>query len=120
VGGTITNSGVLNSGAAARLVFSSGSTYNHASYSQVVPWATWNDNSACNVTGAAGTVVGVGGSNTNFYNFDWNSSYQSAYSNGVFTTAATQIRNNFYFDNSNNQDVVLSTVNNAVFTVGGE
>ncbi len=78
--GTVNNSGTFSSGTSANAVFESGSVYQHAQNSGVLPTATWSSNSTCAITGwTTGTSVLT---NMNlgqtFGNFTWNCPAQTA------------------------------------------
>lgn len=98
INGTFTQSGsgaVTNSNNGP-ISFSSGSTYNHSRNGGVVPTATWDAASLCNVTGVTSTVpTGLG---QMFGQFTWNCASQSTFMiigatsfnpQGLFTVANT-------------------------------
>ena len=59
--GLIVNSGSLICTNISRLVFNSGSTYNHSQDGGAIPPATWNQASTCKITGIIGLVPTSGG-----------------------------------------------------------
>ncbi|HLF47718.1 MAG TPA: T9SS type A sorting domain-containing protein [Chitinophagaceae bacterium] len=79
VSGTIVNSSSSNNGiygsSADKLIFTSGSTYQHALNGGTVPTATWNSNSTCGITGSVGSEPS--GLNQSFGHFIWNCTSQS-------------------------------------------
>lgn len=98
INGTFTQSGsgaVTNSNNGP-ISFSSGSTYNHSRNGGVVPTATWDAASLCNITGVTGTEpMGLG---QVFGQFTWNCTGQNAHLSpamvnfgtaGLFTVSST-------------------------------
>jgi fibronectin-binding autotransporter adhesin len=74
VSGTVTNAGTITM--AGPGVFQSGGRYQHAQNGGMIPTATWDANSTCEVTGVAGTAMT--GLNQAFGNLKWNCPGQSA------------------------------------------
>lgn len=70
VNGSIIANGTVNCGTATRLVFSSGSTYQHNVNNVALPTATWVAGSLLNVTGVVGTALA--NLNQNFSDITWN------------------------------------------------
>jgi hypothetical protein len=75
VTGSIINSGIVNCNTASRLLFQSGSTYQHSLNGGNIPIATWNANSTCWVTSIVGTLPG--GTTQNFGHLTWNCPLQT-------------------------------------------
>ncbi|MFH0866448.1 MAG: T9SS type A sorting domain-containing protein [Bacteroidota bacterium] len=84
--GMINNNGGTITSSAATLVFSSGSTYNHARNGGVVPTATWNASSICNITGI--TTTNPTGFSGTFGNVTWNCAGQTT-ATGAISGAMT-------------------------------
>ncbi len=72
VSGTILNQGTVTTSATG-LVFNAGSIYDHNLDGGIVPTATWDVASNCNLTGLA--AARPGGLNQTFGNFNYNSPY---------------------------------------------
>jgi hypothetical protein len=95
VAGSIINLGTVTSTTATKLVFSSGSTYQHSQNAGAIPTATWNANSTCLITGT--TTTNPTGFGQTFGHLTWNCPSQSVSAtldaiftlNGNFTLAST-------------------------------
>ncbi len=75
VDGTVVNSGGITMTGTAE--FNAAGTYEHAQNGGVVPMATWNSTSTCEVTGLIGTTVTGVSLNQSFGNFVWNCAGQT-------------------------------------------
>jgi hypothetical protein len=75
INGTLQNSGVV-AGLGTTLTFASGGKYLHAMSAGIVPTATWDDASTCEITGA--TTSAPNGLGQTFGNFTWNCASQAA------------------------------------------
>jgi|WetSurMetagenome_2_1015567.scaffolds.fasta_scaffold00144_3 hypothetical protein len=106
VTGTIINYGGITNSSVNRLVFSSGSTYQHALNGGVVPDATWDVNSTCAITGTTGTLPVISAITQPFGNFTWNCPSQgtSLDLGGILTS----IDGNFSVLSTNGRPVELS------------
>lgn len=123
VTGTIRNddpsngtNGVITS-TAANLNFLSGGIYDHSLDGDVIPTATWNAASNCNVTGITGTApTGLGQS---FGNFTWDCIGQNT--GFLLANALTTVNGNFTVGNTNTFSLNLATTNNSTYTlnIGG-
>lgn len=74
VNGTLENSSNVNSSAAAKLTFASGSTYEHLLTTSAgnIPMATWDQASTCLVSGYTTNTTVPGRLGSSFGNFIWN------------------------------------------------
>ena len=102
VNGSIINTGVIN-GSATGLIFNSGSVYNHSRDGGVIPTATWDVASNCNITGLTATAP-TGGMGQTFGNFNYSSSY-------VLPLAAN-------LTVAGNLDISAASINASTFTIG--
>jgi Secretion system C-terminal sorting domain len=111
VNGTLRNSGTVTP--TGTLSFSSGSTYLHNRNGGVIPSATWNTNSDCNIVGITGTAPsGLGQS---FGNFTWDCIGQT--SGFSFNGALTNITGNLTIGNTNISVLSLASATNANYTL---
>ena len=109
VTGTIVNAGTVTCTTASKLLFNSGSTYQHALNGGTIPTATWNLASTCNVTGITNTVPGA--INQTFGNFTWNCTAQGTNNlnttfsdiNGSFSIINTGLTGSIRLINNTNQ-----------------
>ncbi len=106
INGTFTrNTSATFNNNSTSLTFGAGSEYNHSFNGGVIPTATWNPTSTCNITGMTGTApTGLG---QTFGNFTWNCLNQSA---------NIQVNNNLF--KTEGLFRLLST-NGYTFTMGG-
>ena len=74
VTGTITNNGGVINSAAGNLNFNASSVYNHSRDAGIIPAATWNVASNCNITGLT-TTAPTAGLNQTFGDFNYSSSF---------------------------------------------
>ncbi|HCE58418.1 MAG TPA: hypothetical protein DER09_11445 [Prolixibacteraceae bacterium] len=94
VNGTLRNLGtVVTTGT---LAFGNGSIYDHARDGGVIPTATWDPNSNCDITGI--TNVNVTGLNQTFGNFTWNCASQGT-NNIISTTGNIVVNGDFRLTN---------------------
>ncbi|MBP8114308.1 MAG: T9SS type A sorting domain-containing protein [Chitinophagaceae bacterium] len=89
VNGTLVNSNTVTT--TGTVVFNASSVYQHAQDGGVIPTATWNAASNCNVTGITGTVPS--GLTQTFGNFTWNCAGQTTFIN--LNSALQTINGNF-------------------------
>ncbi|MDP4201804.1 MAG: T9SS type A sorting domain-containing protein [Bacteroidota bacterium] len=75
VNGLINNAGTVTCSTATKLLFQSGSTYQHAQNGGTIPTATWNVNSTCLMTGITSAIPS--GLSQSFGNFTWNCTGQT-------------------------------------------
>ena len=94
VTGTITNNGGIVTGSATGLTFASGSIYNHNMDGGVLPSATWNAASNCNITGTV-TTAPTNITGQTFGNFTYNCTGQTASSVSLALTSNTTFAGNF-------------------------
>ena len=87
INGTITNSGTVT-GTATTLIFTSGSTYEHARDGGAIPTAGWNVNSTCLVTGIKTTKL-TSAIPSNIGNLTWNCTGQNYGSETAITGPLT-------------------------------
>ncbi len=80
VTGVVNNDGTMTSVSVLKLLFQSGSSYNHQfANGGVIPLATWDVNSTANIVGyTSGNFDAPGGMNQQFGNFVWNAPGQDA------------------------------------------
>jgi len=78
VSGTLINKGTISNSANTRLIFSSGSTYQHDKNGGVIPDATWASTSNCNITGIIWDVPIISSATQPFGNFTWNCTGQTS------------------------------------------
>ncbi len=106
VTGTIVNAGTVTSTTASKLLFNSGSTYQHNRNGGTIPTATWNANSTCEVILASSAPTGTG---QTFGHFIWaptnqgtnNVNLAAGFScSGNMTVSATATTGALRFNNS--------------------
>ncbi|MCC6251914.1 MAG: hypothetical protein IT238_05580 [Bacteroidia bacterium] len=108
------NNGTITS-AAANLFFGGGSNYNHLRNGSVVPTATWDVASNCNIMGI--TATSPTGLVQNFGNFNWNCTGQTA--NIILGANVLRfVLGNLSFLSSNNYVVIISS-SASTLNVGG-
>lgn len=117
VTGTISNTGGTITSTASNLSFSSGGIYAHAMNGGVIPTATWNAASNCNITGITGTAPT--GLSQAFGNFTWDCIGQTT--GFLFAGALTTINGNFTVGNTNTFGLFLATTTGSTYTltIGG-
>ena len=113
VSGTIQAFGSVTSTNPARLIFQTGSTYNHATNGGTVPTATWADGSTCLITGVVATPPAAASLGQSFYNLRWNNPGQTYDpTTGSLTAGADyKIRGTFTFENSGTGSNVWPSLN---------
>ncbi len=72
---------VSDLGGTGTIVFANGGKYIHNRNGDVLPVATWDDGSTCEITGV--TTTQPGNRNQNFYNLTWNCPNQTANENST-------------------------------------
>ncbi len=116
--GIIINRGLVTSTNDARLVFQNGATYLHARNAGTVPFATWHDNSNCNITGITNTKPSVTSLEQEFGNFTWNSPSQSV--NATLQGRLNQIDGDFHVISTGTGNISLWDLNTSNVQVGGD
>lgn len=111
--GTITNSGTFTNNS----TFTNGasSIYNHAKNGGVIPTASWNVASNCNITGITNTMITSGLSQA-FGNLTWNSTSQSV--NLSLGGLLTTVNGNFTLQSTNAKILYLHNAS-ATLSIGG-
>ena len=111
--GTITNSGTFTNN--STFTNAASSTYNHAKNGGVLPTASWNVASNCNITGITSTMITSGLSQA-FGNFTWNSASQivNLSLGGLLTT----VNGNLSLQSTNAKILYLHNAS-ATLSIGG-
>jgi len=119
INGTLNNSGTITNAAPARLSFGANSVYNHqhTTVAGVIPSATWNATSTCQVTGYTSNAAAPTGLNQTFGHFTWNTPLLENYINlaGVLTT----VTGNLTITNVPSTYIALTESTNYNLVVGG-
>jgi hypothetical protein len=115
VNGTLNHLAGTITSTAANLIFGPSSNYNHNRNGSVIPTATWNLTSNCNINGITANVPT--GLTQNFGNFTWNATAQSA---ALIMGANTFINvlGNLSFLSTNSQILNISSTASSL-NVGG-
>ncbi|MFZ1535549.1 MAG: T9SS type A sorting domain-containing protein [Chitinophagaceae bacterium] len=115
VNGTLVNSNTITT--TGTVAFNANSVYQHARNGGVIPTATWNTTSSCNITGITGTAPT--GLNQAFGNFTWDCIGQTT--GFLFAEALSTINGNFTVGITNSFGLYLASTNNTTYTltVGG-
>lgn len=125
VAGTLKNAAELEFLVENALTFKTGSKYQHnfTTTLGIVPQATWEDGSTCEIIGYTTATLRMAGVNgQSFYNFTWNSPNQNTANGigpslGLLEGSNTEVRNNFtVISTGTNGGFQLST-GNAVLNV---
>ena len=116
VTGTIIRSGTVTCTTASKLLFQSGSTYQHAVNGSTIPTATWNAGSLLKVTGITSTIVVL--PSTINGNVEWDCSGQTV-SNEIFTNASYTIGGNFTVTNTGSGNIWLWNASGHALSIGG-
>ena len=119
VNGTINNSGTVSCTNATRLVFNSGSNYNHSRDGGTIPDATWNSNSNCVITGIQNTDL-TSGFDQNFGNVIWNCPLQNVEVMLYYVAASGSIAGDFNVYNTGTGWLRISNASNPTLNVGGD
>ena len=117
--GIINNFGIINSGN-NDLSFAGGATYIHAQNGGVVPAATWDNNSNCNITGVTTTIPSPASFNQEFGNFMWDCPAQTG--NLSFIGNLQNIDSNFVVANTGATGALNLAISGVNFTttIGGD
>ena len=111
VNGTLRNIGTVTT--TGTLSFSSTGVYIHDRNSGVIPSATWNTTSNCNITGITGTAPS--GLSQSFGNFTWDCIGQTTGFN--FNGALTTINGNLTIGNTNIFGLFLASATGSTYTL---
>lgn len=122
INGFLRSAGTITGASTSTLTFNSGGTYEH-NYTTtlgVIPTATWNSGSNCNIIGystVALTATGANGFGQPFSNFTWNCTAQTA----AFSLGSqlTSIGNNLTILTTNTGNLTLSNTAATIINVGG-
>lgn len=119
-GGIIENRGNIVSLNSNRLLFESGSTYIHNRDGGDIPFADWDNNSNCNITGVIATMPTMTSFDQEFGNFKWDAQGQTG--NLSFIGNLREIDGNFIVANTGNSGAINLAISGANFTVtvGGD
>lgn len=117
--GRINNAGTISNASSSRLIFESGSVYDHqyTTSAGAIPAASWNSNSTCQITGYTTNSAAPTGLSQSFGNFTWDTPSLSSFIdlNGGITT----VNGNFLIQNVPSSYVYLTSITNYTLTVGG-
>ncbi|MGZ8540520.1 MAG: T9SS type A sorting domain-containing protein [Chitinophagaceae bacterium] len=116
--GIIENKGVITSGDATKLVFQGGATYIHARNGGALPFASWHNNSNCNITGITFVKPTVATLDQEFGNFTWNSPGQSIIAS--LSGKLNRIDGNFRVVSTGSGNITLWDLNVGNLLVAGD
>lgn len=104
--GTISNAGTISG---SGLVFKSGGVYtdNHVGAATVIPSATWEDGSLCQVVGCTNNSSFTY-NGTSFYDFKWNAASQTAHVGPLVAASSSfEVRNKMTIQNTGTGSIAL-------------
>jgi gliding motility-associated-like protein len=113
VNGTIAAFGTVTCTTATKLLFQTGSSYNHALNGGIIPTGTWGDGSTCNITGVVANQPDAVSMGQSFYNLIWNNAGQTwnPTTGSLAAGADYKIRGTFTFINSGTGSNVWPSLN---------
>jgi hypothetical protein len=120
--GVIDNRGNLLSSTAARMTFESGTTYIHARNGGNIPFANWNANSNCIISGTINTIPTPSRLNQQFGNFIWDSPNQLPFVSPAIPSLNGELQNiagDFTMVSTGTGSLYLTNTGNFTMNIGG-